>query len=172
MMIVATAQPAMTSSLCSVAQAFPEMQIDSFSFRIREIVRGCGSNLRSAHSRALLALGGSRLRVGERRIGREGRRAHLGLEVLGSDPTRFPDVDSLSESDHLSPGERRTYRWWRELGADDWVTMLATVSDHPRLDQERLRELQDTLRGAINASGGSVRSICGTYVWLSRLSSA
>jgi SAM-dependent methyltransferase len=94
------------------------------------------------------------------------------LKVLGRDPTGSPDVDPFSKSDCFAPGERRTYRWPRELSADDWVSMLATFSDHRRLGRDRLLELQETLREAIGASGGAVRSVCGTYVWLSRRTSA
>jgi SAM-dependent methyltransferase len=90
------------------------------------------------------------------------------LEVLGRDPTGSPDVDPFSGNDHFSPGERQTYRWARELSAADWVTMLGTFSDHRRLGPARLGHLQDGLREVIHASGGVVRSLCGTYVWASR----
>jgi SAM-dependent methyltransferase len=90
------------------------------------------------------------------------------LQVLGRDPTGSSDVDPFSGSEHFTPGERRTYRWPRELSADEWVAMLATFSDHRRLGRDRLHELQDPLREAISAAGGTVRSLCGTYVWLSR----
>jgi SAM-dependent methyltransferase len=90
------------------------------------------------------------------------------LEVLGRDPTGSPDEDPFSRSDDFTPGETRTYRWPREVDADGWVSMLATFSDHRRLGRDRLRDLQDRLRGVICASGGTVRSRCGTYVWLSR----
>src|SRR3954447_6434074 len=63
----------------------------------------------------------------------------------------------------LQSGERHTYRWVRELSADDWVSTLATFSDHRRLGRDRLQELQDTLPEAINGSGGTVRSVCGTW---------
>jgi SAM-dependent methyltransferase len=94
------------------------------------------------------------------------------LEVLGRDPTGSPDLDPFSGSDKFTPGEVRTYRWPRELSADDWVMMLTTFSDHRRLGHQRLQELQDSLREAINASGGTVRSVCGTQVWQSRRTSA
>ena len=90
------------------------------------------------------------------------------LEVLGRDPTGTRDVDPFSGSEHFTAGETRTYRWPRELSAGEWVTMLATFSDHRRLGQARLQELQDALRRAIDVSGGTVPSLCGTYVWLSR----
>jgi len=72
------------------------------------------------------------------------------LEVLGRDPMGSPEVDPFSGSDQFSPGETRTYRWRRELSADDWVSMLATFSDHHRrLGGTGLHELQRTLREAI-----------------------
>ena len=91
------------------------------------------------------------------------------LEVLGRDPTGSPDRDPFADNDHFAAGERRTYRWWRELSADDWVAMLATFSDHRSLGHRRLRQLQKALHQAISASGGTVHSRCGTYVWSSRL---
>ena len=94
------------------------------------------------------------------------------LKVLGRDPTGSPDADPFAGSNHFSSGERRTYRWPRELSAHDWVTMLATFSDHRRLGQDRLQELQNTLQEAINRSGGTVQSMCGTHVWWSRRTSA
>lgn len=90
------------------------------------------------------------------------------LPVLGRDPTGSPDQDPFAGSGHFTPGERRTYRWPRELSADEWTAMLATFSDHRGLGQDRLRALQDALREAICASGGTVRSLCGSYVWWSR----
>ena len=90
------------------------------------------------------------------------------LQVLGHDPAGSRDGDPFSGSEHFTPGERRTYRWPRELSADEWVAMLATFSDHRRLGQARLQGLQDALRVAVDVSGGTVRSLCGTYVWLSR----
>ena len=87
------------------------------------------------------------------------------LEVLGRDPTGSPDEDPFIGNNLFTPGEPRTYRWPRVLGADDWVSMLATFSDHQRLGKDRLLELQDALRVAIDRSGGTVRCRCGTYVW-------
>jgi len=87
------------------------------------------------------------------------------LEVLGRDRTGSPDLDPFMGSDHFTPGEPRTYRWTRELSANEWVAMLATFSDHQRLGKDRLPRLQDALRAAIDRSGGTVRSLCGTYVW-------
>jgi SAM-dependent methyltransferase len=91
-----------------------------------------------------------------------------GLAVIGADPTGSPDVDPFSGSDHFAPGETRSYRWSREVAADDWVSMLETFSDHRRLGEAPLHRLQDGLHDVITASGGVVRSWCGTYAWLSR----
>ncbi len=90
------------------------------------------------------------------------------LTVVGRDPSGAPDVDPFARSNQFSPGESRTYRWPRHLSADEWVGMLATFSDHQRLGRERLTDLQAAVRGAIRASGGVVRSACGTYVWSAR----
>ena len=90
------------------------------------------------------------------------------LEVLGRDPTGSPDSDPFLGSDQFTPGEPRIYRWPRELSANEWVDMLATFSDHQCLGKDRLLDLQDALRAAIDKSGGTVRSLCGTYVWSAR----
>ncbi len=96
-------------------------------------------------------------------------RAHApGLPVIGRDPSGAPDVDPFAGCDRFTAGESRTYRWPRELSADEWVAMLVTFSDHQRLGPERLGELQAGLRAAIDDSGGVVRSMCGTYAWLAR----
>jgi hypothetical protein len=87
------------------------------------------------------------------------------LEVLGRDPTGTADSDPFTGSDHFTPGEPRTYRWPREFTAEEWVAMLATFSDHQRLGEHRLLALQEALRTAFDTAGGTVRSLCGTYVW-------
>jgi SAM-dependent methyltransferase len=92
------------------------------------------------------------------------------LEIIGRDPTGSPDSDPFMGSDRFTPGESRTYRWTRELSANEWVAMLATFSDHQRQGKDRLLNLQDTMRAAIDTSGGTVRSQCGTYVWSARRS--
>ena len=90
------------------------------------------------------------------------------LDVLGRDPSGLPDVDPFAGSAHFTPGQPRTYRWPRQVSADDWVAMLATFSDHQRLGRDRLSHLQDALRSAIVNAGGVVQSTCGTYVWSAR----
>ena len=90
------------------------------------------------------------------------------LAALGRDPTGLPDEDPFTGSEHFTAGQPRTYRWPRQVSADDWVALLATFSDHQRLGQDRLTRLQDALREAIMSAGGVVRSTCGTYVWSAR----
>jgi SAM-dependent methyltransferase len=90
------------------------------------------------------------------------------LKVVGRDPSGATDVDPFAGSDRFTTGEARTYRWSRQLSADEWVGMLATFSDHQRLGRERLSHLQDAVRTAVLTSGGVVRSACGTYVWSAR----
>ncbi len=90
------------------------------------------------------------------------------LEVLGRDPTGLVDVDPFTGCAHFTPGQWQTYRWPRELSADEWVGMLATFSDHQRLGLDRLTLLQHALRAAIIGAGGVVRSMCGTHVWSAR----
>ena len=90
------------------------------------------------------------------------------LTTVGRDPSTSgaQDIDPFeSSSDFRSLGSR-TYRWPRPMGADEWTSMLATFSDHARLGEERLHDLQSAVRAAIDQSGGAVRSKCGTYVWL------
>jgi hypothetical protein len=91
-------------------------------------------------------------------------------EVLGRDPSELPDVDPFAGSGHFTPGQTRTYRWPRQVSADDWVAMLATFSDHQRLGRARLTRLQDALGSVIMNAGGVVQSTCGTYVWSARRS--
>jgi SAM-dependent methyltransferase len=90
------------------------------------------------------------------------------LKVLGRDPSGLPDVDPFSGCAAFTQGQPQTYRWPRQLSADEWVSMLATFSDHRRLGRDRLTQLQDALRGTITTAGGVVRSMCGTYVWSAR----
>jgi|1186.fasta_scaffold04233_2 SAM-dependent methyltransferase len=98
-------------------------------------------------------------------------RAHAPeLTVIGRDPTGngVPDTDPFQSSTDLRALGNRIYRWPRILDAEEWTTMLATFSDHARLGEPRLRDLQLALRTAIERAGGVVRSQCGTYVWMAR----
>jgi SAM-dependent methyltransferase len=87
------------------------------------------------------------------------------LDVIGRDPSGLPDHDPFAAAKSFTPGETRTYRWPRQLTADEWAGMLATFSDHQGLGWYRLTHLQAALRRAINNRGGTVPSWCGTYLW-------
>jgi len=90
------------------------------------------------------------------------------LTVVGRDPTGSQDTDPFEGSADFRSLGNVTYRWPRFLDGDGWTSMLATFSDHARLEEPRLRELQLGLREAIQQAGGQVRSECGTYVWTAR----
>jgi SAM-dependent methyltransferase len=92
------------------------------------------------------------------------------LAVLGRDPseTGAHDADPFEGSTHFRSLGSRVYRWPRILDSDAWTSMLATFSDHARLGDARLGDLQTALRRAIEQEGGVVRSQSGTYVWMAR----
>jgi len=90
------------------------------------------------------------------------------LTAVGRDPTGSQDTDPFEGSADFRSLGSATYRWPRVLDADGWTSMLATFSDHARLEEPRLSALQRALRKAIDRAGGLVRSECGTYVWTAR----
>ena len=98
-------------------------------------------------------------------------RAHAPeLTVVGRDPTGMQDTDPFEGSVDFRSLGSRTFRWTRLLDAMEWTSMLGTFSDHARLDEPRLTELQRALLQVIERSGGLVRSQSGTYVWTARRS--
>jgi SAM-dependent methyltransferase len=90
------------------------------------------------------------------------------LTVVGQDPSGGSDTDPFESSTDFRSLGNRTYRWSRLLDGEEWTSMLATFSDHARLGEGQLSELQQALRRAIDQAGGVVRSQCGTYVWMAR----
>jgi SAM-dependent methyltransferase len=76
--------------------------------------------------------------------------------------------DPVADSDAFCSLERRAYEWSRALSAEEWVNMVSTFSDHQRMSPERLTELQQALRDAIEASGAPVHTRGGTYAILAR----
>jgi hypothetical protein len=98
-------------------------------------------------------------------------RAHAPeLTVIGRDPSEngAQDADPFEGSTDFKSLGNRTYPWPRILDADEWTAMLATFSDHARIAEHRLRDLQLALRRAIEQAAGVVRAQCGTYVWMAR----
>jgi SAM-dependent methyltransferase len=76
--------------------------------------------------------------------------------------------DLFAQSEAFSPTEMRTYPWERSLSTDEWVGLAATISDHQRLEPERLQALLQSLRTAIDEIGGSVHSHNETYALLNQ----
>ncbi len=98
------------------------------------------------------------------------RRCAPGLRVFGAPPPSadVDDFDPFAGVDAFSSVETRVYPAERTLTADGWVSLLATVSDHQRLEPGRLSALQQGIRETIEGLGGSVHARCGTYLWLAR----
>jgi SAM-dependent methyltransferase len=93
------------------------------------------------------------------------------LAVVGGNPSAggARDADPFEGNPDFASFGSRTFRWARDLNADEWTSMLGTFSDHAHLGAPRLRDLQRAIRQAIvQAAGGSVRSRVGTYVWMAR----
>ncbi len=52
--------------------------------------------------------------------------------------------------------QRREYHWQRRYGADEWIALLGTHSDHALLDPDRRTALFAAVRDAIAALGGTL----------------
>jgi len=95
------------------------------------------------------------------------RRCAPGIQVIGRDPSALPDGDdpltALPAFDHA---ERRTYRWVREMSAEEWIGLISTFSDHNGLSVDQFRDLAEHLEQAIAEHGGTVRARGGTYLLL------
>ena len=61
---------------------------------------------------------------------------------MGRDPSGDQDSDPFEGSADFRSLGSRNYRWPRILNADEWTGMLATFSDHARLGEDRLLDLQ------------------------------
>ncbi|MGW5360894.1 class I SAM-dependent methyltransferase [Actinopolymorpha pittospori] len=76
--------------------------------------------------------------------------------------------DPFERSTAFSPVELRTYQWERSFRGDDWVGLVATVSDHQRLGAERLTPLLRALRTTIEELGGTIHAHHETSVLLAK----
>jgi SAM-dependent methyltransferase len=76
--------------------------------------------------------------------------------------------DLFADSGAFSPAEIRIFPWERRLSADEWVGLAATISDHQRLGDERLRVLLRAVRRAVDELGGVIHSHNETYALLNR----
>jgi len=86
--------------------------------------------------------------------------------VRGHADSDSADADPFAKNDAFSSVETRTYRWERTLSADEWVGLVATVSDHMRLGHERLSALLQALHAMIRTLGGTVHAHDETHVLL------
>jgi SAM-dependent methyltransferase len=89
-----------------------------------------------------------------------------GLRAVGHDPDDGPDPDSFEGTPPFVRSETITYRWKRDMTADEWVGLIATFSDHQRLGVARLAALQEAVRQQIDSAGGRIQVHGGTYTRL------
>ncbi|MBS2032172.1 MAG: methyltransferase domain-containing protein [Deltaproteobacteria bacterium] len=95
-------------------------------------------------------------------------RAHApGLEVFG-DPKLHREVDPFAGVELFESVEKCIFPVERTLSVDDCVGLMATVSNHQRLEADRLTALQRAAREALNELGPAVRARCSTHAWLAR----
>jgi SAM-dependent methyltransferase len=89
-----------------------------------------------------------------------------GIRAIGHGPADGPDPDPFQGIRPFIRSETVTYRWTREMTADDWVGLIATFSDHQRLGPARLVALQRAVRQVIERAGVSLPVHGGTYTRL------
>lgn len=73
--------------------------------------------------------------------------------------------------DHVAPFGHvscTTYSWERVFSAAEWVSLVATHSDHQLLAPAELAELQQDLHAAIERLGGRLHAHGGTYTLVAR----
>jgi SAM-dependent methyltransferase len=75
-------------------------------------------------------------------------------------------ADPLSLSGDFTPARTLSFPWDVRIGADDWVGLASTISDHQRLGTERLNALMRSLRATIENLGGVVPARAETYALL------
>lgn len=69
-----------------------------------------------------------------------------------------PDAaaEEVARSEDFAAVEIREFEWSATYSADEWVDRLATYSDHALLDPAVFERLEEAIREAIEAHGGSV----------------
>jgi SAM-dependent methyltransferase len=76
--------------------------------------------------------------------------------VLGTARRRGEDTAiALADSGLFDAAEIRRFRWSRTYTTDEWLSLIATHSDHQALGEARLRALCDAVGAELNAIGGS-----------------
>jgi SAM-dependent methyltransferase len=85
------------------------------------------------------------------------------LAAAVSDDDHDP-ADGLASTLFFTPQER-TFEWERRMGAQDYVELLSTQSEHRLLPQTQLAKLSDAIRDAITRFGGQVVTRYLTLLW-------
>lgn len=80
-----------------------------------------------------------------------------------------PHVDDLEASGLFASVRTVTYPWEHTCSGAEWVGLVATHSDHLRLDPARRAALLDALGRAIEALGGTIALHYGTYSAFARM---
>jgi SAM-dependent methyltransferase len=80
-----------------------------------------------------------------------------------------PHVGGLEASGLFASVRTSTYRWERSYSRGEWVGLVATHSDHLRLDPARRAALLDALGATIDALGGRIACHYGTYSVFARM---
>ncbi len=62
---------------------------------------------------------------------------------------------ALDESGLFDAAEIRRFEWSRTYTTDEWLSLIATHSDHQALGEARLQALCDAVGAEIDAIGGS-----------------
>jgi SAM-dependent methyltransferase len=93
-------------------------------------------------------------------------RAHAAEIPVYGDPTPRTSFDPFAGIDLFTSIESKYYPAERTLSGAEWANLLATVSDHQRLGQPRLANLQQAICKTIDGLGGLVQATCGTRGWL------
>jgi SAM-dependent methyltransferase len=92
-----------------------------------------------------------------------------GVDVIGSDASVLPKPDDpFARSALFEATSDQTYRWTREMSANEWTGLISTFGDHLRLPAGQFAQLAESLRIAIARSGGTVHVRGGTYLQVAR----
>lgn len=93
------------------------------------------------------------------------RKHSPGTRMYGSPPPPIAD-EPPPGFDRFASLAYRYYPVERVLTAEQWTTLLSTVSDHQRLEPERREALLSAAGEILESLGGTVRSRCGSRLWL------
>jgi SAM-dependent methyltransferase len=87
--------------------------------------------------------------------------------VRGGGPDNLSrDVASLHDSGLFSPVQQRSYDWELTYSREQWLSLIATHSDHSTLPAAERANVEQRVGDAINSVGGIVRARYRTYLLL------